>query len=84
MDIRPVADYSKLQKPLPTPPKGYEWYHEHDAGEWKVVESVSTRNESNMSKDVPSENDVNVSNESTLVTHIVQTNDTLQGICLKV
>ena len=33
----PVADYSVLKQPLPSPPKGVEWKYEESKREWRLV-----------------------------------------------
>lgn len=34
---KPVADYSRLSSPLPSPPQGMKWSQDKDTREWKLI-----------------------------------------------
>ena len=86
VDTPKIADYSKLQNPLPKPPKGSAWHRDPKTREWKVVQIQEDPQGGD-----GNEPDVTTSKARTLLpedsdflSHEVQTGDTLQGICLKV
>jgi hypothetical protein len=45
--LRPTADYSKLQNPLPTPPEGMEWKQDESTREWRLAKKESQNKNNN-------------------------------------
>lgn len=93
----PTADYSNLNKPLPAPPKGMEWYKDEETKEWKLVSSTTEaptptvpKGEGKLGHDIDTilkEEEKQKERESsagpTHIKHLILPTDTLSGICLK-
>lgn len=89
----PVADYSNLRKPLPPPPRGFEWRREEN-GEWKLLDQSLTPAVSGLGggddKDAEEEEKSADSVKKQqpcegvdYVFHTVLPSDTLAGLCLR-
>lgn len=85
-----IADYSKLQNPLPEPPKGSAWFRDPTTREWKIVKIHEGEVQGIDPLALPADNRkiadktlLDLPEDSDFLSHEVETSDTLQGICLK-
>ena len=83
----PIADYSNLQKPMQLP-KGSAWHLDPQTREWQVVkveDNEDVQVATPIAEAVPTEeSEDSPTGEVQFITHVVQSTDTMQGICLKV
>eukprot|EP00617_Octactis_speculum_P020523 CAMPEP_0185752112 /NCGR_PEP_ID=MMETSP1174-20130828/10909_1 /TAXON_ID=35687 /ORGANISM="Dictyocha speculum, Strain CCMP1381" /LENGTH=232 /DNA_ID=CAMNT_0028429407 /DNA_START=34 /DNA_END=733 /DNA_ORIENTATION=+ len=78
-EVVKYADYTKLQKPLPSPPPGFRWERDISSGEWVLIppdeeECGSAGAETTIEGEVVSPD---------FIEHVIMPEDTLVGICLR-
>jgi len=93
----PVADYSEILIPLPSPPKGKTWKKNENSKEWKLIdeteEPISEKKKSQIKvlqeqhKEYDFDGKVSklkegYSDDHDFVEHVVLPSDTFQGLCI--